>query len=143
MVNPFHGDAKKRIVDAIIEAEKKTGGEIRVHIKATCGPEPMDEAKKIFLRLRMHRTKQRNGVLVFVAWKSQKFAILGDEGLHRKVGANFWDRTRDTMTNYFLKNDFVNGVIAGVKSAGEKLKEHFPAQTYDKNELSNTVSEGT
>ncbi len=143
MVNPFDHETKRRIIEAIIEAESKTSGEIRVHVKSRCSEDPAKEAQKIFHRLRMHRTRSQNGVLIFVAWKSRKFAIIGDEGIHRKVGDSFWNQTRDAMNLQFSKNDIAAGILKGIQSAGEKLKTHFPAEIDDKNELSNTMSEGS
>lgn len=142
MVNPFDRETKKNIVEAIAQAERKTSGEIRVHVKPRCGEHPLEEARKVFRRLRMHRTKERNGVLIFVAWKSRKFAIVGDEGIHEKVGDAFWNGTCDRMAGFFSKNDLPGGIRAGVLSAGDKLKAHFPFEKNDKNELSNKVSGG-
>ena len=142
-MNPFDKKTGRHIIEAIRQAECRTSGEIRVHVKPVCGEEPMQEARKIFKRLRMHRTKERNGVLIFVAWKSRKFAILGDEGIHTKVGDSFWNKTRDGMAAYFSKNDMVGGVQAGVRSVGERLKTYFPAKTGGRNELSDKLSEGS
>ena len=91
----------------------------------------------------MHKTKDRNGVLIFVAWKSRKFSIVGDEGIHAKVGGPFWNETRDSMTAHFSKNDITGGILAGVRSVGDKLKAHFPSKSGDRNELSDNLSEGT
>ena len=141
MVTPFDREIKRRIVEAICKAEHKTSGEIRVHVQPKCKNDPMKEAQKIFHRLRMHRAKNRNGVLIFVAWKSRQFAIVGDKGIHQNVGDSFWNQTRDAMNRHFAQNDIAGGIVAGVQSVGEKLKAHYPAHTGDKNELLNTVSE--
>jgi uncharacterized membrane protein len=143
MVNPFTPEAKKRIMRAIAEAEKKTSGEVRVHVKPYSSEEPIEEARKSFRRLGMQRTKERNGVLVFVAWKSRRFAIVGDDGIHRKVGDAFWSGTRDRMAALFSRGDLAGGIEAGVHDIGEKLKEHFPLGAGDKNELTDHVSEET
>ncbi len=141
MVNPFDRQIQRKIVEAITRAECKTSGEIRVHVKSKCGPEPMKQAQKVFSRLGMHQTKDRNGVLIFVAWKSRQFAIIGDKGIDQQVGDLFWNQTRDAMSHHFSKNDFAGGIVAGIQSVGEKLKAYFPAQVDDKNELSNTLSQ--
>ena len=142
MVNPLDREAKRRIVEAILKAEHKTNGEIRVHVKPNCGEDPMKDAQKVFHRLRMHRTKHRSAVLILVAWKSRQFAIVGDAGVHRKVGDSFWGQTRDIMRAHFSKNDIAGGIVKGIESVGEKLKAHFPAANGNKDELSNMVSEG-
>ncbi len=132
---------KKDIVKAIREAEKLTSGEIRVHIQSKCSNDPFFDGKKIFKKLQMDKTKEKNGVLIFIALKSKKFAILGDKGIHEKVGEDFWNDVRDTITEYFHKDQFQMGIVTGVGLIGEKLKKYFPRQRNDKNELPNTVSE--
>ncbi|HEY1053615.1 MAG TPA: TPM domain-containing protein, partial [Emticicia sp.] len=75
---------KERIVKAIKDAELNTSGEIKVHVEETCPTEdPMDRAKQVFQYLCIDRTAQRNGVLFYLAHVSQKFAILGDEGIDK------------------------------------------------------------
>ena len=132
---------KKEIVHAITLAEKMTSGEIRVHIQSKCKDDVFGEGKKIFHKLKMYKTKKRNGVLVFIALDSKRFAIVGDSGIHEKVGDDFWNETRDKMTGYFKKNQIKDGIIIGINDIGEKLKKYFPKKLDDKNELSNTLSE--
>lgn len=132
---------KKEIVNAIVEAEKMTSGEIRVHIQSKCTGDIFEHGKKIFHKLKMDKTKDRNGVLIILAKDSKKFAILGDKGIHEKVGDDFWNETRDKMLEHFKKDSLKEGIIVGVLSVGEKLKRYFPYEKNDKNELSDAVTE--
>ena len=131
---------KKEISEAIRLAEGQTSGQIRVHVKKKCVEDVLAEAKKVFLKLKMHHTKKKNGVLIFIALNSRRFAILGDSGIHEKVGSSFWDETRDKMTEHFLNGRMKQGILAGVLSAGQKLKEHFPHHAGDRNELADQVT---
>jgi uncharacterized membrane protein len=141
MVKGMDKEIKKEIIKAITEAEKMTSGEIRVHIQNKCTGDAFEYGKKIFHKLKMDKTKDKNGVLIVVAKDSKKFAILGDKGIHEKVGDDFWNETRDKMLEHFKKDELKEGIITGVLSVGEKLTTHFPCQKGDKNELSNNVSE--
>ena len=142
MVEFLDKQAKKKIIEAIRQAELATSGEIRVHIKPKCGEDVLKEAHRTFRRLGMHRAKERNAVLILVSPKSRKFAIVGDEGIHQKVGDDFWSAARDTMHRHFSKNDIEGGIEAGVRSAGEQLKKHFPLKSGNIEGSSNTMSEG-
>lgn len=133
---------KRRIVEAIRLAERETSGEIRVHLASRSVEDAYVEARKTFKRLGMHATSERNGVLIYVAPHSKNFAIVGDAGLDAKVGPEFWDRTRDRMAAQFSTGRLAEGIIEGVYSAAEKLREHFPRRKDDANELSDTVTEG-
>ena len=133
---------KKAVVEAIQKAEAGTSGEIRVHVHRSVSKDALSEARKLFKQLGMHRTKERNGVLLFIATKSKTFAIVGDEGIHRLVGEAFWNTTRDSMQKEFSEGRLQEGVLAGIRSAGERLKANFPVKKDDRNELSNEVTEG-
>ena len=134
---------KSQIAEAILAAEKNTSGEIRVHLARGCRGEVMSEAKKVFVRLKMERTKRRNAVLIYTALDSRVFAIVGDSGIHERVGDDYWKKTRDLLTEYFSKGMITEGLIAAVASVGEKLKAHFPSSGPNADELPNTVTESS
>ena len=138
----FTDTEKQRIVEAIQQAELNTSGEIRVHVEPTCEGDPYERAQKVFESLGMHATELKNGVLFYVAYKSKKFAILGDKGIHDKVSQTFWDSTKDLMQSFFKQEQFAKGLCEGIGQAGEKLKIHFPYASNDTNELSNDISFG-
>jgi uncharacterized membrane protein len=114
------------LVEAIREAEKKTSGEIRVLISHKSVADPVAAAQKEFVRLGMAKSAEKNGVLIFVAPRTHKFAVIGDEGVHAKCGDEFWRELAKAMTDYFRKSKFTEGLIHGVRKAGELLAEHFP-----------------
>lgn len=130
------------IVKAIESAELNTFGEIRVHIESSCKSDPVERAVYLFNKLKMFKTKERNGVLIYIAFKSRKFAIIGDTGINAKVSANFWDEVKNKLLNYFASGDIVSGLTLAIYMTGEKLKEYFPYQKDDINEQSNEISFG-
>ncbi|KOF04569.1 hypothetical protein AWW67_03815 [Roseivirga seohaensis] len=139
----FSSDQKKRIKAAIQEAELNTSGEVRVHLENHCKTENvLDRASQMFSKLQMHKTDARNGVLIYMAVKDHRFAIIGDAGINQKVGDDFWDTTKDKMLAHFKNGNLTTGLVEGILCAGEKLKEHFPYQKDDKNELSDDISFG-
>jgi uncharacterized membrane protein len=133
--------ANEEIVQAIKEAEAKTSGEIRVFITHKKVEHPVAAAQAHFEHLGMTRTKHRNGVLIFVAPRSRKFAVIGDEAVHKLCGDVFWTETAGEMTNYFKQSDFTQGIVHGIRKAGQLLARHFPAGPDDKNELPDKVEE--
>lgn len=131
-----------QIEKAIKQAEKNTSGEIRVHIETRCKKNVLDRAADVFAMLKIHKTEQRNGVLFYLAMDDRQFGILGDAGINAVVPPTFWDSIKDEMTIHFKENNFAEGLSAGISMAGEKLKEHFPYQSNDVNELSDDISFG-
>lgn len=128
-----------KITGAIAKAEKNTSGEIRLFVEADCGENVLDRAAFIFRELKMHKTKDRNGVLFYLAMESRQFAILGDTGINSKVPTDFWYEIKMAMQNHFTEGDFVHGLSNGVRLTGEALQQHFPYHKDDKNELSNEI----
>lgn len=136
-------EEEKTIVSAIKEAELNTSGEVRVHLEPRCKAEdPVIRAKEVFAELGMNDTDLKNGVIVYVATKDQKMAIWGDEGIHEKVGQKFWEEEIKLMRKYFQANDYESGLRDAVLQVGKKLKQFFPYQKDDTNELSDDISYG-
>lgn len=133
-------EAESEIVAAIREAERETSGEIRVHLEKTHNGDTFLRAQEVFFQLKMDRTRERNGVLLYIAVEAKSFVILGDSGIDKVVPNNFWDTTRDVIEQHFRKGDFKSGIIAGILSAGQELKAHFPWRSDDQNELSDAIS---
>jgi uncharacterized membrane protein len=130
-----------KVVAAIGAAESRTSGEIRILIARGKAEEPVSVAEKHFERLGMTQTAERNGVLIFLAPKSHTFAIVGDTGIHRKCGDEFWRDVAASMEQHFKRGEFTQGLVNGVERAGELLAQHFPAKPDDRNELPNKVEE--
>ena len=128
------------IVEAIRRAEKKTSGEIRVHIEKTSNGDIWDRAMEVFHLLKMDNTKQDNGVLIYVAIDDRKFIIYGDKGINAVVPKDFWETTKDAIASQFKKGNFKQGLIDGILRAGRELQAHFPWEEGDINELSDKIS---
>ena len=136
-------EEQEKILAAIAQAENRTSGEIRLHVEGKCPTDvPLDHAKELFSRLEMDKTEQRNGVLIYLATASHRFAILGDEGIDRVVPDDFWGDVKDLMAARFQEGDFSGGLVEGIARVGEKLDEFFPWQTDDVNELPDEISFG-
>jgi uncharacterized membrane protein len=131
-----------QIVEAIRKAESKTSGEIRVLIqRGKLNTDPLLAAQKKFHRLGMHKTRERNAVLIFVAPRAHKFAVIGDEATHQKCGDEFWQRVVDNMRAHFQIEKFSAALIEAVHEIGSVLARHFPKSSPDENELPNDVIE--
>jgi uncharacterized membrane protein len=130
-----------RIVQAISAAERRTSGEIRVHVTKHSPRELEARAERRFHLLGMTRTAERNGVLIYIAPKARRFRVLGDQGIHEKAGAEFWTQVAAAMEEHFRRGEFTEGVVRGVERVGELLAAHFPRKDGDKDELPNEVTE--
>jgi uncharacterized membrane protein len=134
---------EKKIMAAIQEAESNTSGEIRVHVESNCEGDVLDRATEVFAELHMHLTKQRNGVLFYVAIEDHQFAVLGDAGINAIVPDHFWEDITAEVINQFKQKKYAEGLSKGILMAGQQLKAHFPYDTKgDINELSDDVSFG-
>ncbi len=133
----------RRIEAAIAAAEANTSGEIRVYVqRGKVADDPLKFATAKFHELGMTATRERNAVLILVAPRAQKFAVVGDEGIHRKCGEEFWQQLVATMRGHFQREAFTDALIEGIGSVGQLLAQHFPPKDELRGELPNTVVEG-
>jgi uncharacterized membrane protein len=131
-----------RIVDAIREAESNTSGEIRVYVqRGKLNADPLVVAQKKFHRLQMHKTQERNAVLIFVAPRAHKFAIVGDKAIHEKCGEEFWQRIVHAMRTHFANEKFSHALVEAIREIGNVLAAHFPKGPTSLNQLPDEIAE--
>lgn len=135
-------EQKQTIVSAIQRVEKSTSAELRVHLEDKCSGEVLDRAVRVFEKLGMKKTAARNGVLIYVSIVSRKSAIIGDESVNACVHKEFWDECDASMRSSFAKGDYAEGICSALEMLEAELKEHFPYQSDDVNELSDDISIG-
>lgn len=135
---------KAKIVTAIELAEKNSSGEIRVHLENYLPKKQtaLERATEVFYQLKMDQTSDHNGMLIYAAVLDRHFAILGDSGINEKVGQHFWDNEKEQLVEYFKADRLIEGLVHFIEKAGEKLKDFFPYQKNDVNELSDEISVG-
>lgn len=138
----FTDEQQKSLLDSVKKAELNTSGEIQIHIEKHCKKDAKDRAIEVFKKLKMSKTKERNGVLFYLATQDHKFAIIGDEGIDKVVPPHFWDDIKDQMSTDFKAGKFTEGLCTAIEKAGHELKVHFPFDKGDHNELSDEISFG-
>ncbi len=133
-----------QVEEAIRKAERQTSGEICVSLSLLFWGNAEKAAENAFVRLGMTRTKQRNGVLLFVVPARRKLIVRGDRGIHEKVGPEFWQRIVAVVTERFRVDDFTGGLVRGIEEIGAQLSVHFPSEAASEvNELPNEIDFGS
>src|SRR5215831_8396006 len=112
---------REKIKQAIQAAEHRTSGEICVSVAPFFWGSVEKAADKAFVRMGVARTKNRNGVLFFVVPSRRKFVVLGDSGIHERVGQEFWHRVVAAVSAKFRDGDFTGGIVKGIEEVGEQL----------------------
>jgi uncharacterized membrane protein len=131
---------QKRVAQAIAHAEAHTSGEIRVFVTHKKCPDALSAAREHFDRLGMTKTKQRNGVLIFISPRAGTFAIFGDQGVHEKCGDAFWSEVSDAMSAEMKSGHFTDALVHAVEKAGAVLARHFALEPGDSDELPNDIA---
>lgn len=138
--NFFSAKEQEQIIEAIADAELKTSGEIRLHVENLCIGNEIRRAETIFLKLNMHLTKEKNGILIYIATWSRKIAVVGDQGIHQKLGDVFWKELVEKLVSNFKADRKAESLCESILKCGEELGKYFPRKDDDVNELSNTIS---
>jgi putative membrane protein len=94
------------------------------------GGKAMDEAVRAralraFHEHGLHRTAEGTGVLVFASLFEHEAVVLGDHGIHEKMGAE-WDRAVGVLVDGMRAGDPGKGFVEAVALVGARLAEHFP-----------------
>lgn len=133
----------QRIVQAIKKAEGRTSGQVRVFIqRGEFDDDALPRAERRFLQLGMHKTRDRNAVLIFVAPRAHKYAVVGDVGVHEKCGSEFWQKLVTAMRTHFQKQEFDRAIVHAINEVGKVLSLHFPRTADTINELPDEVAQG-
>jgi uncharacterized membrane protein len=133
-------EEEQAVIDAIVQAENHTSGEIRVHLERGLHENAVERAEEVFYFLEMDATENQNGILFYVAVDDHRFVILGDKGIDQVVPDDFWESIKDEVIGEFKVGEYAKGLVKGILHAGEKLKEFFPVDEDDRNELSDSIS---
>ena len=137
----FTEEEKLQIVEAVRKAERRTSGEVRVFVENRCSyMDAIDRAKEIFVELKMNETADRNAVLLYIALKDHQLAVFGDEGIHSKLGNDYWNAEVKKMISNFNRENYAEGITEVVTDIGEALTQLFPYERdTDKNELPDDI----
>ncbi len=130
-----------RIHRTIQSAEEGTSGDIVVFITHRRIEDPLATANHEFEKLRLDAETKRKSLLIYLAPKSQKFAVVGGITLHEKVGQAWWDHLSALLTRHFKEGKYTDGLVAAIEKAGHALKTHFPAASTDRSGENDIVEE--
>ncbi len=136
----FTAEEQQNIISAIEKAEMATSGEIRLHLENFCMGNELKVAAEIFKALGMHKTEEHNGVLIYIATVSHKIAVIGDKGIHEKLGTEFWEHLVENLIQQFKARHPAEALVSCINELGEQLSKYFPRKHNDRNELSNDIS---
>lgn len=139
----FPRAALANIERTIAAVEKTHAGQIRFAVEAglelsplLAGQSARQRAIEVFSRLHVWDTEHNNGVLIYLLLADRDVEIVADRGVHAKLGQAVWEAVCKEMEAAFRQGRFEEGVIAGIRSVGAHLAQHYPQVGSKTNELS-------
>jgi uncharacterized membrane protein len=137
----FSKEEQQQMIEAIRKAERMTSGEVRLFVESRCSyMDAVDRAAELFFRLEMDETDDHNAVLVYVAMDDRQLAVVGDAGIHQKVGNEYWNEEVQKMISNFNQHNYAAGLVEIISDIGQALTKHFPFNNdTDKNELPDDI----
>ncbi len=95
------------------------------------GRRAMDEAVRAralraFQEHGLHRTAEGTGVLVFASLFEREAVVLGDHGIHGRLGDEEWRRAVDALVSGIRGGDPARGFVDAIALCGARLAAHFP-----------------
>jgi putative membrane protein len=100
-----------------------------------------DRAVRAFHEHGLHRTAQGTGVLIFASLFERRAVVMGDRGIHEKMGEAQWKRAVDALVAGMRRDDPAAGFCDAIAMCGAVLAEHFPPPAGDTpgNELGDAI----
>lgn len=133
----------RAIEAAIRDSESGHMGELRFAVEAglewtelLAGTTPRERAVQVFSQLRVWDTAHNSGVLIYLLLADKDVEVVADRGIHARVGDAHWAAICHDMEKMFRKGEFESGVLHGIAAITALLRQHYPAQGANANELS-------
>lgn len=98
-------------------------------------------AREQFFAHRLHMTRDRTGVLLFVSLAERYVEIIADKGIHEKVGADAWDAIVAEFVHKVKIGTIEEGFTTAIARCGALLATHFPRPPDDQDELPDRLVE--
>lgn len=98
-------------------------------------------AREQFVAHRLHHTRQRSGVLLFVSVAEHYVEILADEGVASRVAPHEWDAIVAGLVARVRTGAVGQGFVEAIDRCGDLLAQHCAIAPGDKNELPDRLIE--
>ena len=89
----------------------------------------------------LERTRDRTGVLIFVAMPDHVAEVIADSGIYARVAPEHWGNVIAALLAGIKADAHADGFVAAIGLAGAVLAEHFPPRADDSNELPDRLIE--
>jgi len=95
-------------------------------------------ARRQFLEQKLHHTRDRTGVLIFVSEAERYVEILVDEGISQHLDDSDWGSIVSDFTRRVALGHTAEGFISCIDACAELLERHVP-KTHPRNQLPNRL----
>jgi len=129
----------EKLQNKIALLETFTSAEIKIVFCKSAWFGIVSKAKKVFQKLNMDKTSNRNAVLILIVEKDKELLIYGDQGINTHLNESYWSDIRDDMIDLFKSGQYYTGLSIGVEKIAQSLIQYFPIQENDINEVSNEI----
>lgn len=97
-------------------------------------------AERCFLEEEVFATRDRTGILIFVALFEHRVVVMGDGGINRAVPEGAWDHVVDDVIAGIRERRPAEALIAAITECGRLLEEHrLEIRPDDTDELPNEL----
>jgi len=98
-----------------------------------------EAAAREFLARGLTRTRERTGVLIYIALAEHYAEVIADTGIAERVNDQVWRDTITDLVTAIRAGRAADGLVAAVQRVGAILAEHAPPRADDVDELPNKV----
>jgi putative membrane protein len=99
------------------------------------------QAMRIFYERGLHRTRDGNGILIFISLLERKVWILGDRGINTVIPPERWVALASSLSSGIRQGQLTETLVDVIAEMGDVLRQHFPSRHDDVNELPDLMGE--
>jgi len=101
--------------------------------------EVQEAATTAFFTERLYRTKDENGILLYISVFERRVWILADAGINEKIPHERWQDIVNMVTTGIREQRQAEVICEAVSQIGSILQEFFPVASDDRNELHDLI----
>lgn len=98
-------------------------------------------ALRAFYEKGLHRTRDENGILIFISLLERKVWILGDRGINAVIPPERWISLASALSSGIRQGQLTEALVGVIAEMGDVLRQHFPSRHDDANELPDLLGE--
>lgn len=101
--------------------------------------EVRDAAFSAFFTERLHKTRDSNGILIYISLFERRAWVIADSGISARIPCQQWEEVITLVTHGIREKNQCQALCQAIEMVGSVLEKEFPIRNDDLNELHDLI----